>query len=628
MAFSQAIGTGGRNAYSYYYDGIGDLTSADFPWSGGYANHTYAKSNGLTEPSELATTTTPYMETQYTYNARHQIVRQNNLAEPGGSYSAQFTIAYDSLGNKTSVASSIAEVGESQSFSRTQTFNYDARDELTQDQTTSNSYVAAKNYGFIYDHAYNATAFRSTSDSPTNSFNVDNQIGGFDNPSGTSLGSFSYDGNGNPDTYESSAYRFDAEDRLLSTPQFSATYGPDDKRASKTVGGTTTYYIYDEAAGSPNPILEEQGSGTNPTIVNAYGVAADGIRARYLASSQFYYVYQYDPMGNYLQRADAAQYGVSGEAYAVIDTAQYDAYGNMLADIFANSGQPATSREESIGFGGQYGYFTDSDTTAGLICLGHRYYDSSTGRFINRDPIGYEGGENLYAFCGGNPVNLIDPEGTDTSDGSWTSLSGYLQQVGQVFAGYGDAVNPKKIMKALNGATAYLGAHADTDEGSALLTLGKSAVASVNPFTAESSRSFGQRTGTDLIIVTPAVIGVTSKLGLLRAAAGGGDVSNAVVGLERTGSALKVDYVKPIYDASGNIVKEFPGGASPHGFPDIIDNYVGDATVFRLRPGVNLYQLAGSLNGVSGRFEWIVDSGAVTHRMFCAGGDVTGIPIK
>jgi RHS repeat-associated protein len=129
-------------------------------------------------------------------------------------------------------------------------------------------------------------------------------------------------------------------------------------------------------------------------------------------------------MGNYFQRADAAQYATTQGAYAVVDTAAYDAYGNMLADIFANTGDPATSREESICFGGQNGYFTDSDTAAGLVCLGHRYYDPGTGRFINRDPIGYEGGENLYAFCGGNPVNLIDPEGTDWVDATSNFCAG------------------------------------------------------------------------------------------------------------------------------------------------------------------------------------------------------------
>ena len=66
----------------------------------------------------------------------------------------------------------------------------------------------------------------------------------------------------------------------------------------------------------------------------------------------------------------------------------------------------------SVGFGGQYGYYTDRET--GLLCLTHRYYDPGTGRFINRDPIGYEGGVNLYGFAGGNPVNRIDPNGTQS----------------------------------------------------------------------------------------------------------------------------------------------------------------------------------------------------------------------
>ena len=66
---------------------------------------------------------------------------------------------------------------------------------------------------------------------------------------------------------------------------------------------------------------------------------------------------------------------------------------------------------DPIGFGGQYGYYTDKET--GLLCLTHRYYDPGTGRFLNRDPIGYQGGVNLYGFAGGNPVNESDPNGTD-----------------------------------------------------------------------------------------------------------------------------------------------------------------------------------------------------------------------
>ena len=50
------------------------------------------------------------------------------------------------------------------------------------------------------------------------------------------------------------------------------------------------------------------------------------------------------------------------------------------------------------------------------MCLTHRYYDAGTGKFINRDPIGYGGGINLYGFTGNNPVNRSDPNGTSDSD--------------------------------------------------------------------------------------------------------------------------------------------------------------------------------------------------------------------
>ncbi len=42
---------------------------------------------------------------------------------------------------------------------------------------------------------------------------------------------------------------------------------------------------------------------------------------------------------------------------------------------------------------------------------GARYYDPSTGRFLQRDPIGVSGGLNVYVYCGNNPVIRIDPNG-------------------------------------------------------------------------------------------------------------------------------------------------------------------------------------------------------------------------
>ncbi len=41
----------------------------------------------------------------------------------------------------------------------------------------------------------------------------------------------------------------------------------------------------------------------------------------------------------------------------------------------------------------------------------HRFYDPDTGRYITADPIGLEGGLNLYSYVYGDPVNLTDPTG-------------------------------------------------------------------------------------------------------------------------------------------------------------------------------------------------------------------------
>lgn len=43
------------------------------------------------------------------------------------------------------------------------------------------------------------------------------------------------------------------------------------------------------------------------------------------------------------------------------------------------------------------------------MLLGHRYYDSSTGRFLTRDPI--KDGRNWYVYCGSNPTGRADPTG-------------------------------------------------------------------------------------------------------------------------------------------------------------------------------------------------------------------------
>jgi RHS repeat-associated protein len=59
------------------------------------------------------------------------------------------------------------------------------------------------------------------------------------------------------------------------------------------------------------------------------------------------------------------------------------------------------------------GYVYDTETK--LYYLNSRYYNPATGRFVNADIFVSTGqgtlGSNMYAYCGNNPVNMVDDGG-------------------------------------------------------------------------------------------------------------------------------------------------------------------------------------------------------------------------
>ena len=81
----------------------------------------------------------------------------------------------------------------------------------------------------------------------------------------------------------------------------------------------------------------------------------------------------------------------------------YDPYGKATV-IYTNG----DAIDNTILYAG-YTY----DAATGLYFDRARYYDPQLGRFISQDPLGPAGsGDNLYAYCGENPLTATDPSGT------------------------------------------------------------------------------------------------------------------------------------------------------------------------------------------------------------------------
>jgi RHS repeat-associated protein len=186
---------------------------------------------------------------------------------------------------------------------------------------------------------------------------------------------------------------YDYESRLTSVsgPGITAsyTYNGLNTRVGKTENGNTQVYKRD-GVGVTDAVLSDSSAFYTP-----------GVSEKRAGTTS----YLHGGLKNQTRQTNSSQ--------TTTATRTYDAFGNVTSSSGTWNGP--------FGNAGSFGYQEDA---TGLKLLGHRYYDSSLGRFITRDPI--KDGRNWYAYCGNDPVNGVDPSGLSICsvlDDAWVNFS-------------------------------------------------------------------------------------------------------------------------------------------------------------------------------------------------------------
>lgn len=396
---------GGRTVYSYDAAGrvikITDPTgnSVVYSYDTGGRKSAVAYSNGTL--------------TSYTYDPAGRLLDMSTNGPSGVISSYQYT--YDKMGNRLSVKEA---GGNSTTYTYDKLYRLTAYDETRPD--------AAKG-SFEYDQIGNRTKMvlaRKFVDGDSRSFtytyNPENQLlniieKGRHSPVETV---FDYDQNGSlirqsvtqRKTTATTTYSHDYQSRLSQvTTSDGKTVTVDNfpdgfSRLAKTTEAGTTSYFHDGMS-----VLSEYDASGTRTARYTLGIGMDEIIARKDADGTFFY--HYDGLGSVTAITDS-----TGKVMARYD---YEPFGRMKEATGATINNPYT-------YTGR-----EWDRETGLYFYRARYYDPMEGRFVSKDPIGFKGGINLYAYVGNRPTTKNDPYGLKyDSYGEWEA---------QFIIGYGQA---------------------------------------------------------------------------------------------------------------------------------------------------------------------------------------------
>ena len=217
---------------------------------------------------------------------------------------------------------------------------------------------------------------------------------------------FAYDPDGNLLSDGVRTFAYDAANRLraVSTngvPLVENFYDAKSRRVRKVTREAAATFFYDGwnlveervayANGRTSTIRYHWGKDLSGTLQGAGGVG--GLLC--LTIDGMTYIPCYDANGNVTRYLDAD--GSTVARYT------YGAFGNIVSQ----SGPLAGFFRHR--FSTKY-----YDAETGLYYYGYRFYHPALMRWLNRDPLEEEGGNNLYLFCNNSSIRVID------SDGRWT----------------------------------------------------------------------------------------------------------------------------------------------------------------------------------------------------------------
>ena len=184
------------------------------------------------------------------------------------------------------------------------------------------------------------------------------------------------------------------------------------RRVSTTTQEGTVRHVYD------NNWQVVADVGTNGNIIASYvwGEGIDNLLAVKVGDASYY------PLTD----IQGTVWGYIDSQNNIVARWQYDAWGNVVDEEIASTATALASLR--FRFQGR-----EWSAATGLINFRMRWYDAEPGRWLSKDPIGLNGGLNLYAFCGNNPINCTDPSGED--------LMNFMFAASDFLAGFGDTIS-------------------------------------------------------------------------------------------------------------------------------------------------------------------------------------------